>query len=175
MHCLYFVKVDEATDEIDAQGIAVELLDDNNFASCENGFYGNSKADWYQVGGRWGGLFTDYTEVENRIRDIIKDDIRRDDSRDIMEYLQCNPHMISNEKREEIEKVSKEITGYGYFENQKNTVKITKEILEKIKKEYGDVEVAIIEGGACIEDEILAKDIDDSCIGQYLTVIDYHN
>lgn len=58
MHILYFVKITDAENSQEAREKATQVLDDNNFASDSNGFFGNSKADWYVVGGRWSGILS---------------------------------------------------------------------------------------------------------------------
>jgi hypothetical protein len=57
MHSVYLVlvKKSDAENEKEAEGEAVGILDKENFAG-ECGFFGSSKADWYEVGGRWRDL-----------------------------------------------------------------------------------------------------------------------
>jgi hypothetical protein len=62
MHYFYLVKVNaESADE--ARQEAAQALDMHSFAA-EAGYFGNSKADWYVVGGRWSGVLGKTTEAE---------------------------------------------------------------------------------------------------------------
>ncbi len=68
MHHFYLVKV-KAENANDAIAEATAVLDDNNFASESNGYFGNSKADWYVVGGRWSGVLANVSDEEREKRD----------------------------------------------------------------------------------------------------------
>ena len=62
MHSVYFVLVpvqDKKEEAESAINRAENWLTTNNFASDNNGFYGSSKADWFEMGGRWSGIFTE--------------------------------------------------------------------------------------------------------------------
>jgi len=59
MHYLYYVAVEKEKDKemksLEIKRLVQQRLDDNNFASDSSGFWGNCKADWYVIGGRWSG------------------------------------------------------------------------------------------------------------------------
>jgi len=60
MHILYFVVIPrkEAATPKEAIKEAEQFLGDNHFASAGEGLWEGGKCDWYEVGGRWSGLFT---------------------------------------------------------------------------------------------------------------------
>lgn len=78
MHYAYFVSIprDEADSAAEAIREAETFLDSNGFAG-EGGLYSSSKADWYEIGGRWSGIFTMmlpfYQNFLARCREIAKE------------------------------------------------------------------------------------------------------
>jgi hypothetical protein len=70
MHILYFVRIERAKDASEAIDKARTALDNNHFA--DDGFFCSPKADWYVVGGRWSGLFTEITPEGKRAEAEIK-------------------------------------------------------------------------------------------------------
>jgi hypothetical protein len=64
MHILYFVVLPKAAAATSKEAIteAKHFLENNAFADygyfTSAGLWGRSKCDWYEVGGRWSGLFT---------------------------------------------------------------------------------------------------------------------
>lgn len=64
MHQLYFVAVpvDEASNPDEAMSEATSVLDSENFASNDNGYFGSAKADYYTIGGRWSSFLADRHE-----------------------------------------------------------------------------------------------------------------
>jgi len=60
MHCLYFVKIqkEEAASARAAIDRALSILEAENFAGNEGGYWGGGKGDWFVMGGRWSGIFS---------------------------------------------------------------------------------------------------------------------
>ena len=77
MHQVYFVMLpeEEADSVEEAINEAVDFLDSNGF-SGDGGLYSSPKSDWYEVGGRWSGLFTTlqpmYTDFEQQVKALLK-------------------------------------------------------------------------------------------------------
>ena len=90
MHHFYLVKI-KAENANDAIAEATTALDDNNFASDSNGFFGSSKADWYVVGGRWSGVLANVSDGEREKRDSYKQNGYPDDAQpltaELVKYL----------------------------------------------------------------------------------------
>jgi len=108
MHTLYFVKL-KAENSKEARRKAYNLLEENNFATDNQGFYGSSKADWYVVGGRWSGLFTDKKETEELIKPLLEKELK--ERPDLLNYLYINDHSVSKELKEQIDTISIKKTG----------------------------------------------------------------
>lgn len=175
MHTLYFVKL-KAENSEEARRTAYNLLEENNFAQ---GFYGSSKADWYVVGGRWSGLFTNKKETEELIKPLLEKELK--ERPDLLSYLSINSHIVSKELKDQIDAISTEKTGLVYFRNSYNSyeddaVLITKEILEKLhNEEYNNIEIADVNEDEYIEEEYTCDKLTDKNIGEWLVIIDYHN
>ena len=86
MHHFYLVKV-KAENADDARAEATTSLDDNNFSSESNGYFGNSKADWYVVGGRWSGILGGLSDEAREQRDSYKQDGYPDDAQPLTAEL----------------------------------------------------------------------------------------
>lgn len=67
MHSLYFVVVPrkEASTPRGAIAEAEHFLEGNQFV-CSEGLWGGGKCDWYEVGGRWSGMFTELMLPEKK-------------------------------------------------------------------------------------------------------------
>lgn len=178
MHTLYFVKLKAETSE-EARRTANRLLDENNFATDNQGFYGSSKADWYVVGGRWSGLFTDKKETEELIKPLLEKELK--ERPDLLDYLYINSHIVSKELKDQIDAISTKKIGLPYFRNsydnyEDDAVLITKEILEKLhSEEYNNTEIADVSEDEYIEEEYTCDKLTDKNIGEWLVIIDYHN
>jgi len=111
MHCLYFVKIDdkEIKTSQQAREHATNILDANNFASDSNGFYGNSKADWYVVGGRWSGLLSKKQDEE---RDGYQELGYDDDA------VQITPELLAQLKAEDYGDVEVAVIEEGGIEHE---------------------------------------------------------
>lgn len=180
MHTLYFVKL-KAENSKEARRKAYNLLEENNFATDSQGFYGSSKADWYVVGGRWSGLFTDKKETEELIKPLLEKELK--ERPDLLNYLYINDHSVSKELKEQIDTISIKKTGLPYFRctydndgYEDDAVLITKEILEKLTSEqYNNTEIADVNEDEYIEEEYTCDKLTDESIGDWLVIIDYHN
>lgn len=75
MHYAYFVLVPqkEAKSSSEAINQAESFLTNNNFASSEGGLWSNPKADWYEVGGRWSGIFTEMQLPKEKLKKCYKE------------------------------------------------------------------------------------------------------
>jgi len=120
MHSLYFVRLpkDVINSPTEAVNEAVSFLDDNNFTGGV-GMWGGGKSDWYEVGGRWSGLFTElqdwYKDFTKQVRVLAKTSYK--DMEDIL-----NVHHYGSKKqqgrlikfRKEVMKLFKELKPEDY-------------------------------------------------------------
>ncbi len=187
MHYLYFVKLNkEIKNKEEAIKEAVSHLDNNNFASSENGFFVVTKADWYVVGGRWSGEFSRILTPKEKIRQgnkailpLIPKKLQKE--KDILDYLYINEMKLGENKEVLMKKVDdeyKKVTGFVYFRDtykafgyEDDAIKITSELIKKLKsKYYKKVEIFDADN----YQEIKCKDLTKDNIGEWLVVIDYH-
>jgi hypothetical protein len=183
MHQLYFVKI-KADNPYEAITSAEQFLVDNNF-SGEGGMFSSPKADWFLMGGRWSGLLSTLTWASRAYKEIQeledKHDIR------IIGCFYCDKE--KTKKQEELKKeaekiwskyqkdVPKECKDVPYFRDNfasgfqvDDAMILTKELIEKLKENYGEVEVCCVED----YDEIFVSDLGELDLGDYLVVVDYH-
>ena len=189
MHCLYFTKIKEAQNSVEARKEASQTLDNNNFAG-DGGYFSGSKADWFVVGGRWSGTFTkifkekEIKEAKKEIGELCKDEIEAQkkwlEEKNIIPTLQINPHLIkSDTTKKQIDEIYIKHTGTPFFKDtyiqygyDDDAIFVdTKEKQDKIIKEYGDIEV--FDGDEY--DEYLMSKIGKFNEPYWLVVIDYHN
>lgn len=186
MHYLYFVaKKKEEGDK--KEKIASEVnhqLESEGFAS-EGGFFSNSKADWFVMGGRWSGELAQIKldGWHEKAREVAKKG--RSEKEKGYDFI-TGEDIKRNEK--ELQELWEKLGGkgkhswnrdqyYGVYED--DTMLLDKELYEALKKkEYNEVEVAIMDEGY-IEDEMLLKDFlkkEKEVVGNYwICVVDYHN
>jgi hypothetical protein len=84
MHSLYLVSIDKNSlgSDTSPEGImrtVSNILDDNNFANTDHGYYGNCKCDGYEIGGRWSGMLQAWSkgidldkEIEEKISGTVE-------------------------------------------------------------------------------------------------------
>lgn len=175
-HYLYFVKVKKGNAETseEAQQIAYSELESNGF-NDESTFYGGGKCDWFVVGGRWSGLFTDRKEVHEEVKKILPADLIH-----TLDYLYINKHLVKDvDLVKRIDDIAIEKTGVPFFRNgeqcKDDAVIITKEILQTLKDKYNDVEIAILNEDDEVVDECIPESLTDDDLGDWLVIIDYHN
>lgn len=183
MHSLYFVHLKEKgikTSE-EAQQIAENVLNDNSFAG-EGGFYSSSKSDWFVVGGRWSGTFTQHTEAYQKALEEIKPLLGKKEL-ESLDYLCINPHLVEDKsKHKKIDDIFIKHTGLPFFRDtykhggqKDDAVQITPEILKLLKgNDYKNVELAVVNENGYIEEETLAGELTKSALGDWLVIIDYH-
>jgi hypothetical protein len=190
MHTLYFVKIKEAKDALDARRQAVSELENNNFASDNSGYFSSSKADWYCVGGRWGGELTKLTLDEKTIAKakkalvpFVEKELKKD--KDLLNYLYINEHKMNGDKEcmALMDEAYAKITGVPYFRDSYNqlgyeddAMKLTPALIKalKSKKEgMAQCEIFCTGNGDC--EEITCSDLTKDDIGSWLVVIDYHS
>lgn len=185
MHTLYFVKTKIKED---ARRRAFNILEENNFASDSNGYWGSSKGDWFVIGGRWSGLMTQksdaYKKAQKLIKPLLEENFKENNEKieNLLTYLNINEHVVSSELKNKIDKIFIKETGLPYFRNTydhfgytDDVFEITKENLAILKKDYADCEVAEIEDeGDWVETEYPVEKLTEEDIGSYLVIVDYH-
>lgn len=181
MHFLYFV-VTEPKEEFDWKKVNQEvqsILEANNFANSDGGYWGCSKADWFVIGGRWSG---ELSMLKMGNKDYYKE---------VMKKIKPGSEYITNEEIEKhkdfLQSKWTEMGGMGMNPYQRSSYNlsgeeddsmiITPELLKLIKKKYGKkeefgpVECFLAED----YDEINVADLTKDHIGKIITVVDYHN
>lgn len=180
MHTLYFVKVKNKENAFDRVS---NLLEANGFAG-QGGFYSSSKADYFNIGGRWAGLMTTKTAAYKEALELSKHLLVEETKKwpELIDYLYINPNMVDKNKRIAIDEIFSVKTDLPYFrdsfgetEYPDNIFQITTETLPILQKEYSDTEVAVALDDNYIDEEITCKDLTDKNIGEYLVIVDYHN
>ena len=185
MHSLYLVKFSKgAVEKENALDEAQSILESNGFAG-DGGFFSNCKADWFVIGGRWSGVLSDLlkkdkiAEAKAKMSLLLKDEIKK--SKDIMDYLSINPHLITDEKKKaELEKIYIDIVGTPFFRDHSHgladdCVELTPELLKILKKDYAEVEIACVTEEGYLEDETTCAGLKKEDLGDLLVVVDYHN
>lgn len=181
MHSLYFVLISkqDAENSQETRHRAMSELDNNNFASESNGYFGSSEADWYVIGGRWSGELSKLTMKKDFMKEVYK--LYPNKNKATNKYIFYDVDAVKkNEKG--IQKLWQDMGGKGINLVSRNNqydqtgadndaMKITPKILKGLqRKEYKDVEVFDAEN--C--DEYHARDLEQSTIGDWLVVVDYH-
>lgn len=177
MHSLYFVKIKKAENSLEARQKAYNILESNDFAR-EGGYFSGSKSDWFVVGGRWSGIFTDKSKVMEAIKPLLDEK-----QKDYDEWtLAINPHLVSEEKKKQIDELSMQMIGLPFFRDtyssfgyDDDAIVLTKENMEKIKKEYKEVEVCVVTEDDYIDGEAVCADLLEENEGDWLVTIDYHS
>lgn len=203
MHSVYIVFHDNGDSSIQAKNEAISWLDENGFSNPHS-FYGHGKADWFVVGGRWSGMFTElsdeYQRFHERAKNFIKEnypELLADTFSD--EGLGIRGVSFGNKETSKKQKKAKEkikemwdkegnktscpllrdsLGRIGIDNAPKEDIddaqKLDKDIFEKLKKEYGDIEVVVVTD-AFGGEERLMKDIDyEEIKDKWAVVIDYH-
>jgi len=190
MHYLYFVLLgkDEATTSQEARDMAQSRLEEENFASDQNGFFGSSKADWYVIGGRWSGELT-------RLM-LDKEKLKKCDDEFEKEYgwHTGGEEKVTKEQRHEqyktvFAKHFPEFAGllpqwrdtYAGNGFEDDAMQLTEPLLEALQKEYNGKKVGEMNGGT-VEvfdaenfDETTVDRLTKEDIGKWIVVVDYHN
>lgn len=185
MHYLYFVAKKKEKGDIKekVQSEVRNELESEGFAG-ESGFYSNSKADWFVMGGRWSGELQQIKlkDWHKKASELVKKNRSKKD-----ESLSFISSDDIDRNKEELQKLWESLGGtgrnswdrdqyYGTYED--DVMLLNKELIEVLdSKEYKEVEVAIMEDGY-IQDEMLLKDFlkrEDIVDNYWLCVVDYHN
>ncbi len=192
MHNLYFVSIprEEVTTSAEAREYAVNFLDENGFAD-ESGLYKNPRADWYEVGGRWSGLYTKlqdwWKDYEKEVNDMVAAKYKALTSGIVGVHYGNKRAQTQQQKaiaeanaifKKYCTTVSNPLERCGTFSwdgvshyDSDDAFIMTAELFEKIKKEEGEVFVAITEN--CDEENIGFIETEDA-VGRWFVVIDYH-
>jgi len=187
MHNLYLVAVHKknADSPEEAKSFAVNELDINGF-SGEGGFYTSCKADWYVVGGRWGGELTQikHKQLFEELGEKYPHGLEMRNRFWSDEKLQAE---LKDETTEtyKINKEWQDATGTPYYRDtywgeDDDCQLLTKELADGLcGSDYPSVEVAVIGEDGYIEEEVfLSTFLEETknAIGNYyIVVIDYHN
>lgn len=196
MHYAYFVSIpkDEAETPEAAIRTAEQFLDSNAFVS-EGGLYAGGKCDWYEVGGRWSGLFTEmrpeYTAFMSAVKTMLAKDFPTiaDDFLQTHSYGSPDKNLLRDKaqakvlklwEKSGIEGVSCPLARGGTFSwkgqerNQFDDAQLlTQEQYDAlIAKDggYGDSEVVMTD----TYEESTIKNSPEM-VGRWCVVIDYHN
>ncbi len=187
MHSLYFVmlKPEEADNAKEAIGQAEDWLNSNDFAN-QDGYYSSGKCDWFQMGGRWSGLFSELTWAKQAHAEIDK--LEKDND---IQLLGCHyGDKAKTAKQAKLLKQAEEIWAkyrpagldvvYNrdmYSSQEDDAVRLTKEVAEALIEKYGKeshIEIMDTDNYEEISLELLLNHIEDYA-GNWLVVVDYHN
>ena len=81
MHYLYYVAIKKEKEQKKFRNLSLELrkqaqniLEQNNFASANGGYWSSSKADWFVIGGRWSGMLQSIKlkNFDKSVRELIQ-------------------------------------------------------------------------------------------------------
>lgn len=198
MHYLYFVCVpkDDAKNSEEAMTRAEEFLEAENFCG-ENLFYSSGKADWYEVGGRWSGFFTElepwYKKYEAARNKMLKEKYPEFELGTIYPASDKRAQK-AGEMQEDIKRVFRQFCPdktlsapdgrCGTFSwkgaersDKDDAVLMTRSLWRKFKKfitdeDYNDTEVVF----SGVLDETMVDSVKEKdAIDQWWVVIDYHN
>jgi len=171
-HHLYFtLSHDDLETSEEARQDATRTLEAGGFNNQE-GYFSGGKCDWFLIGGRWSGelqeieLGIDFHKEAEKIKPpkysagyTIKE---VEDGKELFEELWKK---LEGKGKNPFNRDRYKMNGYD-----DDAIKLTKEIIDNLKKRHPDVEVYTEEDG-----EIEVKDLDDKHLGMWITVIDYHN
>jgi hypothetical protein len=173
------LKKELARNEAEARKLAEELLNDNNFASDNNGFFGSSKADWFVIGGRWSGELA-------RLKmkgDFYKEAHKLIPPKSEWGYSSADTEKLENQKK--WTKLWNKMGGIGIdpftrdsYRNRgyEDDAMICTEAMFKKLKKYRETEVVLCSETGYIEEEMLISNTPKTeIVGQWLVVIDYHS
>jgi hypothetical protein len=154
MHQLYFVLID-AKNSKEATKNATEWLNENNFCSDSQGFYGSAKGDWYEVGGRWQTVIprAHATATKSPAVEVFS-----------ILVAKCERNSVISKNWEALrDRLMKDIPCAAPF---------TKELKDALVaiKDYGTCEVVDVDE----YEEVLLKDLDPDP-KRFLVQIDYHS
>ena len=182
MHYLYYVIIDEAKNSQEAREYVRQELENQNFASDSNRFFGSSKADWFVIGGRWSGNLQKTMLLAGKLQG--KDFFKEIERRNLFEKSEKEKNWTTSadvEKyKDKLQALWEEIGGvdvnpynrdnYNHTGYDDDAMKITPELLAELKKEK-EVEVYLADA----PDETLANELDKEVLGKWIVVVDYHN
>jgi len=189
MHSLYFVqlKKENATTSEQARQKVQQILDDNNFSSDNQGFYGNAKADWYVIGGRWSGVLNEHIQ-ENKDKEAeatkeLNILLGTYGTKHDLQTHKINEHLLTPEQRKELEDTYTKITGLPFFRDtykhlgyDDDAMLVTEEMAKELIEKYGEAEMAVTDDTEAIEDEReLSNFTPSELVDTWLVVVDYHS
>jgi len=174
MHYLYFVKIKEAKNSEDAKNKAIQVLEQNNFASENNGYFSCSKADWYVIGGRWSGILQEIKLGINFVKEAYKIVKPKDNF--------CYTNREIKENKEKFDTLWKKFGGVGlsifdregeYNGFEDDAMILTDEMLKNIKNRFVDSDVEVFDYDNFTE--LTIKELGKDDVGSWFITIDYHN
>ena len=153
MHYLYFVVFDkkEAKDSDEARGLAESTLVEQNFCGGE-GYFCESKADWFVIGGRWSGLLSwIQLEIDPSNQEKLRKAWKKANIKEVFPY---DRNTFSSE-------------GHG-----DDAMIVGQKLLEALRKKYSDIEIYDADNNY----EISLGGLEDKdLLNRWIVVIDYHN
>lgn len=181
MHSLYFV-VTEPKGKFDWKKVSQkvqDILENNNFVNSNRGYWGRSKADWFEIGGRWSGELSrlkmgnkNYYDETLKALNFHSQHLTDTDIETHKEFLQSKWVEMGGLGINPYQRTSFNPDG-----EEDDSMIITPKLLKQIKKRYADK--GEFEPVECfIEDdydEINVAGLTKKHIGKIITVIDYHN
>lgn len=193
MHYTYTVKIpkSEAETSEEARDRATDVLNNNNFASSEGGYFSSSKADWFVIGGRSSGLFSEvmkgkeWEAVEAEAQKIIDAELTDAYKGSNAATLAINGHIGSSKLRAALEKLWQERLGvpfsrdsYDHGGYDDDAIVISPEFREALKEHTKGERKWLEEVEMFDEEEYserMLKDLTEDDDGAWLVVVDYHN
>jgi len=163
-------KKENAKNSQEAREYVINYLENEGF--CSSGYFSNSIADWFVIGGRWSGELQNI-DIEKKIKKMLQ---KKGKPKDEFIY-----ESDIEENKKEIEKIWKDSGGKGECSWIRDNYKVdgyeddamivNKEIYDKFLKEYeGDTS-----DGEYFWD-LDYEEVDKEFIGnKWIVVVDYHS
>lgn len=199
MHFLYYVAVKKGKEKRTSQDLqnAVENTLTSNGFSGDGGYWGNSKSDWFVIGGRWSGVLAEMKldNFHKKASKLIKSK-RTKKGADMSFFTEdeCNKY------EKELQKLWEDLGGKGKNTwnrsgsltivepfHEDNAMELDEKLFEGLKKKHlkgkeeriwGYTEVALLDENDFVEEEMPVKDflkLKDIVGNYYMVVVDYHN
>jgi len=190
MHSLYFVVIPKAQAETAREAIseAEDWLNENDFAS-EGGFYSSSRADWFQMGGRWSGLLSEVTWAKKATAEIAKLEKENDIQLIGCSYGDKKKTALQAKLMQQAEEIWAKYRPTEYaevkfqrsmYDNQDDdAMLLTEEVLKALQKKYpkknpddGWGDVQFVDTEDFYEDALYKLKADPE---KWIVVVDYHS
>jgi hypothetical protein len=180
MHCLYFVKVSKDEAESARQSInrAQSILEENNFAGENGGYWGGGKCDWFVMGGRWSGELSGLSikgDFHNEVRTLVNTKEADGEERIFVSHDECKKYA------DDIQKLWLALGGKNANPYARDNYKqdgfdddaelLSADLIATLKKKY-PAGTEYYDSDGFEEKNISSLSAND--IGDWLVVVDYH-